>query len=80
MGKERNRIVFSYHKKFTQSKFIDDKYPFLYTSAMNKDDLIKVIKRILKTDTDLSFLNQLKKSELETVVACIRDAVDNNKE
>ena len=47
---------------------------------MTKDDLIKVIKRILKTETDLSFLNQLKKSELETMVACIRDAVGQNKD
>ena len=47
---------------------------------MNKDDLIKTIKRILKTDTDLDFLNQLKETELETLVACIRDAVGKNKE
>jgi len=47
---------------------------------MNKDELIKTIKRILKTDTDLDFLNQLKVTELETLVACIRDAVGQNKD
>ena len=35
-----------------------------------------IIRGILNTDIDLSFLLQLKKSELEILVACIRDRVD----
>ncbi len=31
---------------------------------------------ILKTDHDLSFLLQLKQTEIETLIACIRDRVD----
>jgi hypothetical protein len=43
---------------------------------MTKEELIEIIKNILKTDLDLGFLVQLKKGELETLVACIRERVD----
>ena len=43
---------------------------------MAKEELIEIIKNILKTDLDLGFLVQLKKAELETLVACIRERVD----
>ncbi len=39
---------------------------------MTKDEIIKTIQRILKTDVDLRFLLQLKKVDLETLLACIR--------
>ena len=39
---------------------------------MTKEKLIDTIKRILNTDSDLEFLLQLKKQELETLLACIR--------
>lgn len=39
---------------------------------MTKEKLIDTIKRILNTDSDLDFLLQLKKQELETLLACIR--------
>jgi hypothetical protein len=42
---------------------------------MTKEKLIKTIQRLLKTDADLNFLLALKKSELETLLACIRDEV-----
>ena len=44
---------------------------------MEKTKLIEIIKKLLYADTDLSFLEKLKNSELETLVACIRDRVDN---
>jgi len=44
---------------------------------MEKPKLIEIIKKLLSVDSDLSFLEKLKKSELETLVACIRDKVDN---
>ena len=44
---------------------------------MNKEQLIETLLRILNTDVDLSFLLQLKKSEIETLVACVRDGVEN---
>ena len=44
---------------------------------MTKGELIDIIKGILKSDIDLSFLAQLKKGELETLVACIRERVDH---
>ncbi|MFH1929986.1 MAG: hypothetical protein ABIN18_00170 [Pseudomonadota bacterium] len=43
---------------------------------MTKEDLIKKIGEILKTDLDLNFLAILKKKELETLIACVRDRVD----
>jgi hypothetical protein len=43
---------------------------------MTKEKLIAIIQRILKTESDLSFLSQLKVPELETLVACIRERVE----
>jgi len=44
---------------------------------MTKEELVRKIREILKTDNDLSFLLQLNKKEVETLIACIRDRVDN---
>jgi hypothetical protein len=44
---------------------------------MEKAKLIEIIKKLLDVDVDLSFLEKLKKSELETLVVCIRDKIDN---
>jgi len=43
---------------------------------MKKERLIEIMQGILKTDVDLSFLLQLKERELETLIACIRERVD----
>jgi hypothetical protein len=43
---------------------------------MTKEKLIEIIKKVLNSDADLSFLMQLKVKELETLVACIRERVD----
>ncbi len=43
---------------------------------MTKDKLVEKIKEILKTDDNLDFMLELKKEELERLVACIRDRVD----
>ena len=43
---------------------------------MTKEELIEIVRSILKTDIDLDFLVQLKKGQLETLVACIRERVD----
>jgi len=42
---------------------------------MTKSDLVRKIMELLNTDIDLNFLMELKKEELETLVACIRDRV-----
>jgi hypothetical protein len=44
---------------------------------MEETELIEIIKKLLDVDADLSFLKKLNKSELETLVACIRDKVDH---
>jgi hypothetical protein len=43
---------------------------------MTKEKLVKKIKELLRTDRDLSFLLQLEKKEIEKLLACIRDRVD----
>jgi hypothetical protein len=45
--------------------------------GMTKEELIAKIQGLLKTDLDLNFLMRLKKEELETLIACTRDRVDN---
>ena len=42
---------------------------------MTREELIKLIKRILKKDANLDFLLKLHPSELEVLVALIRDRV-----
>ncbi len=42
---------------------------------MTKEELIETIQRILSTDVDLRFLLQLKKQEIETLLACIRAGI-----
>ena len=43
---------------------------------MTKEQRINIIMGLLDTDLDLNFLLQLRKDDLETLVACIRDRVD----
>jgi hypothetical protein len=43
---------------------------------MTKEKLIEIVQGILKADADLNFLLQLKKAEIETLVACIRGRVE----
>jgi hypothetical protein len=43
---------------------------------MTKEKLIEIMQGILQTDVDLRFLLQLKENELETLIACIRERVD----
>jgi len=44
---------------------------------MTKEELVEKIVGILKTNNDLSFLVKLEQAEVETLIACIRDRVDN---
>jgi hypothetical protein len=43
---------------------------------MNKEKLVRIMQELLKTDQDLDFLTELKKEQLERLVACIRDRID----
>lgn len=43
---------------------------------MTKEELIEILKRVLKTESDLKFLLRLDEVELETLVAVIRDRVE----
>ena len=43
---------------------------------MTREKLVEKIKEFLKTDINLDFLLELKKEEIERLIACIRDRVD----
>lgn len=45
-------------------------------NRMTKDELVEKIKELLNTDIDLNFLLSLKKEEIERLVGCIRERVD----
>jgi len=42
---------------------------------MTKEELLEIIKKLLKTDTELDFLLRLESEELRNLVASIRDRV-----
>ena len=43
---------------------------------MNKEELVKILKGLLKTETDLAFLLELKEDDLEKLVAVVRDRLE----
>jgi len=47
---------------------------------MELTDLIEIIRRLLKSDANLEFLSKLSDAELETLVACIRERLDQIQE
>jgi len=46
---------------------------------MTKEDLVNVLRKVLRTDTGLEFLFKLESEELETLIACIRDRIEQEK-
>jgi hypothetical protein len=44
---------------------------------INKEKLVRIVQELLRTDQDLEFLTELKKEQLERLVACIRDRIDH---
>jgi hypothetical protein len=54
---------------------------YIFTPIMEditKEKLLEIIKSLLGTDGDLGFLMQLKKTDLETLAASIRDRVEGD--
>ena len=43
---------------------------------MGKDDLLKILQTLLKTDAPFNFLLDLKKEDLEKLVVTVRDRVE----
>ena len=43
---------------------------------ISKEKLVKIIKVLLDTNSDLDFLLQLDGTDIETLVACIRNGVE----
>jgi len=46
---------------------------------MKKSELLKIIKKLLKSKADLDFLLSLQEEHLETLVGCIRHRVESGK-
>jgi hypothetical protein len=46
--------------------------------TLNKDELLEIIKGLLGTDVKLDFLLRLGESELETLVVCVRERLDQS--
>ncbi len=46
------------------------------SADITKEKLTSIIKELLKTDMDLRFLQELRKEDLEKLVASIRDRID----
>jgi hypothetical protein len=42
-------------------------------TMMGKTELLEIIKKLLKTESDLDFLLNLPESDLETLIVCIRE-------
>ncbi len=45
---------------------------------MNKERLVRIIRELLKTGEELDFLAELRKEDLEKLVASIRDGIDRS--
>jgi hypothetical protein len=43
---------------------------------MDKTELLEIINKLLKTETNLDFLLNLPESDLETLVVCMRERCD----
>jgi len=48
----------------------------LQNRVLDKKDLLEIIKKLLKTETDLTFLSNLPEEDLKTLVTCIRERFD----
>ena len=46
---------------------------------MTKEDLVDLLRKILNTEADLDFLSDLGQRELETLISCIRDRIEQEK-
>lgn len=46
--------------------------------SIPKETLIRIIKKLLRSDLDLTFLLKLEQREIEQLVATIRERIDGN--
>jgi len=46
---------------------------------MTKEDLVNLLRKILRTEADLDFLLALESRDLKTLIACIRDRIEQKK-
>ena len=44
--------------------------------SISKEELVKILKGLLKTETNLDFLLELKKEDLEKLTAVVRDRLE----
>ncbi len=61
---------------WVDSKILSGIFNILMTD-ITKEKLVEILRGLLETDADLGFLMRLKKTEIETLVACIRNRVED---
>ena len=44
--------------------------------SLTKDKLVEIMAGLLESNADLGFLLKMEQTDLETLVACIRDRID----
>jgi hypothetical protein len=47
---------------------------------MTKEELVDLLRKVLKTNASLDFLSKLEPGELETLIACMRERIEQEKE
>jgi hypothetical protein len=69
-------------RKVFGAKQLDNKLLFLLSITllmgenMTSERLVKIIRELLRTDASLAFLPELKREDLEKLVACVRARID----
>ena len=46
---------------------------------MKKEDLVDLLRKIFKTDASIDFLSKIEPKGLETLIACIRERIEQEK-
>ena len=49
------------------------------SESIPKETLLEIIKKLLKSDLDLTFLMKLEQQEIEQLIAAIRERIDENR-
>ena len=77
-------VLFELEPDFFNSKSLSRPIEMIWSEisgglfwVMTKEQLIKIIEKLLETDAELDFLSKMTNSELETLVAVVRNRVEN---
>lgn len=76
----KNRHVFKMRREDFQKKeltrFTTCCHRTNSDKPMTKEDLLAILKKLLRTERSLDFLNGLDEEDVRTLIVCIRDRLD----